>query len=380
MPLTTDTVSPAPLEATDAPSEFLPGAGIPGLVSVVIPTYNRAEVMRGSIDSVLAQTHAAVEVILVDDGSRDGTRAVAESYDSRVRYVHQDNAGVSAARNRGFAHARGEFIALLDSDDEYLPWKLAAQVAVLRRFPEVGMVWTDMSAVDERGTLLQARYLRTFYDAHEAAQLETVFDRPGTLGELCPDAPEPVRGAPVYTGEIFSQMLLGNLVHTSTVVLRRDRLRAVGHFDVTLRESGEDYEFHLRTCSLGPVAFIDVPTLRYRVGAADQLTAPHLGIYRAKNNLTTVLRWLERGGDRVRLPRRQLRQRLGQAYGWVGESELEYGDRRLAAPNLWKSLTYVPWQPRTTALLLVSLIPGNALDVARRIKRLLVGPRSVTSS
>jgi glycosyltransferase involved in cell wall biosynthesis len=338
-------------------------------VSVIVPTYNRAGIVRAAIDSVLRQTYANVEVIVVDDGSTDDTRQVVEGYGAPVRYLHQRNGGVSAARNFGFAHARGEFVALLDSDDQFLPWKLDAQVRMLREHPDVGMVWTDMTAIDEHGSIVQDRYLRTYYDAHALARLEEVFTPGGPLEGIFPDAPASAKTAPVYRGDIFSQMLLGNLVHTSTVLLRRSRLREVGGFDTSLVHSGEDYEFHLRTCSYGPVALIDAPSLLYRIGAADQLTAPHLATYRSRNNLTTVLRWLERGRDRIRLSKSLLRFRLAQAYGWVGEAELEYGDRRLARENLWKSLRYEVIGNRAALLLVFAILPAAALPAARRLKR-----------
>jgi GT2 family glycosyltransferase len=348
----------------------LTGPGTPGLVSVIVPTYDRAQIVRLAIDSVVGQTYSNVEVVVVDDGSRDNTRQVIESYGAPVRYVHQANAGVSAARNRGIAHARGEFIALLDSDDQFLPWKLEAQVRVLRAHPEVGMVWTDMAAVNERGDVLDAKYLRTFYDAHALARLEDVCRHAGPLRSAWPGAPADVAAAPVYTGDIFSQMLLGNLVHTSTVVIRRDRLRLTGGFDTSLKHSGEDYEFHVRTCSHGPVALIDASSLLYRVGAADQLTAPELGIHRARNNLTTVLRWLERGGTRIQLPPQTVRDRLAQAFRWVGEAELEYGDRGRARENLWRALRYAPGHRRTAMLLFFACLPRVALRAARGAKRL----------
>ena len=348
----------------------LGGPGVPGMVSVVVPTYNRARVVPATIDSVLAQTYSNVEVVVVDDGSRDETRGVVEAYGAPVRYVHQANSGVSAARNRGFANARGEFIALLDSVDQFLPWKLEAQVRVLRAHPEVGMVWTDMVAVNERGDVLDERYLRTFYDAHALARLEDVCEHAGPLKHAWPGAPADVAAAAVYMGDIFSQMLLGNLVHTSTVVLRRDRLRLAGGFDTSLTHSGEDYEFHLRTCSHGPVALLDASSLLYRIGAADQLTAPHLGIHRARNNLTTVLRWLDRGAGRIQLSPRTVRDRLAESFRWVGEAELEYGDRGRAREHLWKALQYQPGHRRTAMLLFFACLPRVALRAARGAKRL----------
>ena len=105
------------------------------LVSVIIPTYNRAMRCKTAVESVLSQTHENVEVIVIDDGSRDNTREVICGMDGRVRYIYQSNAGVSAARNRGLEEATGDYIAFLDSDDSWLPWKLEAQLSTLRAFP-----------------------------------------------------------------------------------------------------------------------------------------------------------------------------------------------------------------------------------------------------
>jgi GT2 family glycosyltransferase len=363
------TPEPSPATKTYTPGDqFVFGEGEPGLVSVIVPTYNRAELIRITIDSILAQTYGQVEVIIADDGSKDHTREVIESYDARVRYFHQPNAGVSAARNLGLRQARGEFIALLDSDDSWLPWKLEAQVRLFRAHPEVGMIWTNMIAVDEDGVVLNERYLREFYDAHALAHLEDVWEDGGSLSDTWKDAPQAAAPAPFYKGDIFSQMLLGNLVHTSTVVLRRERLRQVGDFDVSLLKSGEDYEFHLRTCSFGPVGLLDASSILYRVGAADQLTAPHLGIHRARNNLTTVLRWLERGQGRITLPERVIRDRIAQCYGWVGEAELEFGAWSRARKNLWRSLRGRPAQRRAATLFLFTLLPRPAFKGARKLK------------
>src|SRR5262245_33236726 len=124
------------------------------LVSVVIPTHNRAYGLAETIDSVLGQTYPNIEVVLIDDGSTDGTDTlIQERYgaDARVRYVRQDKSGTNIARNHGLRLAKGELVALLDSDDIFLPWKIEMEVACLDALPEAGMIWTDMDALDPEG-------------------------------------------------------------------------------------------------------------------------------------------------------------------------------------------------------------------------------------
>jgi len=123
-------------------------------VSVIIPTYNRAHQVGRAIQSVLAQSYQNFEVIVVDDASTDNTKEVMESIsDKRIRYIrHNENRGASAARNTGIHVAKGEYIAFLDSDDEWLPEKLEKQIKVLKTtFPEAGVVYTDMWRVYRNG-------------------------------------------------------------------------------------------------------------------------------------------------------------------------------------------------------------------------------------
>ena len=317
-----------------------------------------------------AGTSPTLEIIVVDDGSKDDTRAVVEAYGAPVRYVEQANAGAAAARNTGFRNARGEFIALLDSDDLWHPWKLEAQVRLLRARPQVGMVWTNMSAIDEHGTMLQEQYLRTFYDAYEQARIEEVCTRTNGIIDIWPEAPAAVADAPVYEGDIFSRILLGNLVHTSTLLVRRSRLREAGEIDVTFTPRGEDYEFHVRICSHGPVALIDAPSMLYRIGAADQLTAPHFYIHSARSNLAIVQRWFARAAHRITLPSDVITDRLAFAHRWVGETEVFAGDRRRARRHLWESLR-LRRHPRVLTLLVLSMLPRVALVGALGLKALL---------
>ncbi len=127
------------------------------LVSVVVPAYNAERYLAATLASALAQMHNNLEVIVVDDGSTDGTVAVVEAFmaaDRRVRLIRQGNGGVAAARNRAIAESRGAYIAPLDADDLWHPEKLAAQLEVMRRSPSVGCVTTWCCSVDVQGDIL----------------------------------------------------------------------------------------------------------------------------------------------------------------------------------------------------------------------------------
>src|SRR5436190_9018266 len=119
-------------------------------VSVVIPTYNYARYLGAAIDSALQQTHAPLEVIVVDDGSTDDTPRLLDGYGDRIRVIRQKNSGVAAARNAGVREARGELIAFLDSDDLWKPRKLELQIARFEADPGLGLVHCGAETLDDQ--------------------------------------------------------------------------------------------------------------------------------------------------------------------------------------------------------------------------------------
>ena len=199
-------------------------------VSVVIPAYNAALYLRTAIDSVLAQTLADVEIIVVDDGSSDDTANVAASFGERVRLLRQRNAGVSAARNRGIEAARGDYLAFLDADDWYLlPSKLASQAAILSARPEVGIVHSGWLLVDEHGD----------------AKVER----------------RPWQRVPVLD---LRGWLLWQPVLPSAMMMRRTALLEVGGFDPGLSHE-EDLDVALRLTLAGyATAWLEEVTVAYR--------------------------------------------------------------------------------------------------------------------
>lgn len=224
-------------------------------VSVILPTYNRGWIVAQAIDSVLDQAYGNLELIVVDDGSTDDTPRLLTAYGDRIRTIRQANRGVSAARNAGIRAAAGDLIALLDSDDTWLPEKSTAQV--------------------------------DFFEAHPEAlvcQTEEIWIRNGVRVN-------PGKRHRKEAGMIFERSLALCLVSPSAVMMRRSLLDEVGLFDETL-PACEDYDLWLRIAWKYPVGLIDRPLIVKRGGHADQLSRmPELDKYR----IQAIARLLDRG-------------------------------------------------------------------------------------
>jgi len=345
------------------------------LTSIVVPTYNRAYCLPRTIDSALAQTNARIEIIVVDDGSKDDTPAlVASRYgsDPRIRMIRQENGGVAVARNTGMQAAQGDYIALLDSDDIWMPWKLELQLACMRARPEVGMTWTDMEAIDPEGNLISSAYLRRMYSAYRwFPTSESLFRESMPLAAVAPRLSSVVGHRSFSVGDLSSAMIMGNLVHTSTVLFTRERYQQTGPFSDQYRQAGEDYEFHLRTCRIGAVGFVDIASIKYQRGFADRITRNENDVHFARAFLRTIAPIIEKERAVIDLPPRMINAVLAEAHGWIGEASLEANDRRQAVQHLAWSLRYDPKQPRLLGLMAVAALPTSMRGPVRSAYRSL---------
>jgi glycosyltransferase involved in cell wall biosynthesis len=337
------------------------------LVSIIIPTYNRAYILGETLESVLSQTYGNYEAIVIDDGSSDNTRELVDSFiqrDTRIKYVKQNNAGVSAARNHGMRIAQGEYLAFLDSDDLWKPWKLSIQVAVMEQMPHVLMLWTDMESINEQGQFLSARYLRTMYGAYHGKDENFPFTKHGQLSDYIQDLPAGISAETrVSHGQIFLHMLSGNLVHTSTVLFRRQRLELAELFSEEYRHAGEDYHFHLHTCRLGEVAYLDLSSIEYRLGLNDRITHPKNNLKFAQAYLKTVKPFLN--DPQVNPQQRQ--QIVSNSHLWIGEQSLE-NNLRWQALQYFASNVFSPgYSLKSLKLMLKSLLPHQTIN--RLLKR-----------
>jgi hypothetical protein len=231
--------------------------------------------------------------------------------------------------------------------------------------PQVGMIWTDMEAVDPQGEVFDKKHLRTMYGAYRWFDNDQLFRESHRLEEAAPGVRE-AAGGTLYVGDVFSPMIMGNLVHTSTVLLRRERLEKVKAFNEDLR-SGEDHDFHLRTCREGPVGFIDQASILYQRGMADCLSRFKQLV--AESFLKTVTAAIAENRERITLPQWMLDHVLAEAHAWVGEQLLENGDFPRARGYLARSLRHRLWQPREMYMLAFACLPSSVGQASRRLVR-----------
>jgi len=305
----------------------VPGETSPS-VSVIIPTYNRARLLPRALASVLHQ-QAVLEVLVVDDGSSDDTEAVVRTHvDPRIRYLRQPrNRGAAAARNRGLDEARGEFIALLDSDDEWLPDKLALQLALFQRLPAtVGMVYTGCETVDRRGV-------------RQSLML------------------------PTARGDIFHRLLERNLLHgaPSNALLRREAAARTGGFDEAM-PAIEDYDYWLRLSCHYQVDFVAAPLSRYHDPEPDRAATDGP---RLSRNLAANL-----------AARAYLHRKHGESMRQAGVEHrflLESARRHLRVPDsdgarrlVLQAMARAPWAWQGYCWLALLLLPGQTRDSLRR--------------
>ncbi len=190
----------------------MPAQTFPG-VSIIIPTFNRASLLKEALDSALSQTYPAFEVIVVDDGSTDETPVLLQAYEGKILCLRQPNRGVAAARNAGFCASTGAFVTFLDDDDRIYPQKISRQVQQLAASPEAGFVHCRHDYMDARGSLL-------------------------------------ARGGVLARGDVLVELLCGNFIWSGAPLIRRAVFEQAGGYNEQL-SSAADYDLWLRICSAG---------------------------------------------------------------------------------------------------------------------------------
>jgi len=239
-------------------------------VSVIVPTYNRASLIEKTLESLLVQTHPPHEIIVVDDGSTDDTAQVVARFSPQVRYVLQENGGVSRARNHGASLASGEWLAFVDSDDVWHPDKLRLQI---RAVELTGARWsiTDLERIGADGAAVRGdQGFRSVFPVFMELGIKPAdfFASQLKLHEL----PDDDAGIRVFEGDAFPLFLLGNIALPSSSLILRASFEACGGFDSELRIA-EETEFFRRLSAreLGVIVFH--PLVGYRVNTGNSLVS-----------------------------------------------------------------------------------------------------------
>ncbi len=286
-------------------------------VSVIIPAYNADRFVKEAVASALAQTYKKIEVIVIDDGSTDNTRAILQPYleTDKIKYIHQSNKGLAAARNTGIKNSSGEYIALLDADDIFLPLKIEKQIDYFEKHPECDICYCD---------------LYHFWD-----------DEPEKLFKL---------NYRYYSGdEVLPNLLKKDFIAPLTMVIRKSVFEKFGGFDENFRRS-EDLEFLFRVLSAGvKICFLNDILAKLRLRRTDNLQS-----FQSQPEVKrTVLATLERLESRLsqeEIKKLQMEKYLTIQRLKIGLAYLENGNKKEARE-------FIPGgQPRGYILWFLALI------------------------
>lgn len=291
------------------------------LVSVVLTSYNHARYLSQAIESVLAQTLKDIEVVTIDDASRDESPAILQRYADRVKVIqHETNRGTYASLNEGIAHTSAPCIAILNSDDLWLPEKLEKQVAVMESDARIGLVHTAFRPIDADGNPIDGN-------------------------------PLGVRFHPNPQGDLLAELLTRNLFITSSVLFRRECLERCGWFEERLFGMG-DWDMWLRIAEYYRIGYVPEVLTLYRIHGQNTM-------YQRERMLADDL-WIHEERICKRIPellRRngwRMRRALGIALAALGVIYNQRGERGKAYGAFTQSLKLYPWRLRTWLRLLVS--------------------------
>ncbi len=287
------------------------------LVSVVVPAYNGQATLDETLRSVRGQTHEALEIIVVDDGSTDSTRAIAEQHaaaDARVRVLHQPNAGVAAARNAGWQDARSPFIAFVDADDLWAPTKIERQLDALHAGGDrVGLVYCWFVRIDHASRIV---------GLHEG---------------------------PLWQGDVMQPILMSNFIgNGSSALMRREALVEAGGFDAGLQTKGahgcEDYLLYFRVAETWHFALVPDRLVGYRQ-LPDNMSSDRTRMLRSWMLVHDEM--IARHPDRARAAKQGVRNYAA----WLVNDALSQRASGQLAPLLWLLLTE---QPATAVRVLIN--------------------------
>jgi glycosyltransferase involved in cell wall biosynthesis len=319
-------------------------------VSVIIPTHNRRACIGNCLRSLENGGIADLEIIVVDDGSTDGTEQALEPWAGRIKYLRQENAGPSAARNGGFRHSLGRYVSFVDSDDQWLPGAAAPMVELLDAFPEVDIVFADAHVGNDV----------------EGYQSFVALAGEGRLKELPARRPRP--GFHILEPRAFFRRLVErNHLSLGAALVRREAFASVGGYDPDLRHA-EDWELCLRMAGRSNYAYWDHPVLIYHKhtgGLTSQAEQMQVGFVRALQAVLRKCDWLS-AEDRD-LVEHQLGKQMF-SYGYTAYDRHDYSE---AFRRFSDTLQSSGWQGRAWTYRQLCRLPGGVVRSLRELKHLM---------
>jgi glycosyltransferase involved in cell wall biosynthesis len=305
-------------------------------VSVIIPAYNAISYVMDAINSVRFQEYTPIEILLIDDGSIDGTADLVCSQAPEVQIIRQQNAGVAAARNTGLRAANGELICFLDADDGWFPGKIDAQVNYLRQHPSVGLVYHHWLVWQPKPNKTNCSPAPSY--AHtNLPQID-----------------------PLKSGWIYPQLLLDCIVHTSTVMLRRKIIQQVGEFDESLI-NGEDYNYWLRVSQLCEIHKLSGVYSFYRAVPNSLSNRPKSTHYEYLVVERALKDWGLISPDGSELDRKKMTKRLSQlamSFGYL-HFHSKSGSTELAWRSFFRSIKHDPFNVKAFLYLIAARIKAG---------------------
>lgn len=299
------------------------------LVSVIVPTYNCAPFVEAAIGSVLSQGYAPMEVVVVDDGSTDGTPQVLERFGDRIRVFTQANSGPARTRNRAIREARGEYLAFLDGDDLWLPGHTEALMSWVRREPAAKVVFGDWLVwpVQSDGS-------------YAPLALPAADVNPGVNDSA--------------SGWLYPRMLFDSMLHIIATVLHRSVHAEVGGFDETLR-TGSDYDFWLKVSRRYAITKLrsTVAVYRHNPSSVTYSVRPENNPYRLLKRAVDTYGLADDQGNSADPARVQ--RRLAELAFAHGYKHYWRGDPRIAQQSFLQALSHHRWNAKTSAYVLASM-------------------------
>jgi glycosyltransferase involved in cell wall biosynthesis len=309
-------------------------------VSVIIPAYNAADTLKETMESVAAQTFRDFELVAVDDGSTDATPEVLAEHAAKwpwMRWERQPNGGAAAARNRAIELARGEFIAMLDADDLWMPDKLAAQMDAFARNAAAACVYTDeIDFLPDR-------------------------DAPRTLFQEKPPA----------RGRILRQLFPGNFVLTSSLIVRKAALDQIGGFDASHRVY-EDLDLFLRLADRFEFDYVDRVLVRRRILPNSLMHGNALACQ--QRDLEIIDEWVARRPDLFPQDSPHVRRRRASVYARMGYTLLSMRDFRGARHAYRRAIALGEHGPGVLARAAVAHVPvaASLFRLAKEVRKRLL--------